>query len=187
LIGAARSVPEGIEGPVVVLDFGSTEAKRGIAFYENHALHRLRVLPSRSVTAHRRPEEVGEFAATMAAIIAETIKEAGASAPLAPNIPCSVAAYVRNKEPMRIDRGAYTCLHRLSPDIRGWFSEQIGGIAGRAVQIEFAHDCDVAACALAGRPNTAVLMLGTALCAGFVPPGDRYRPIADHFTLDRLG
>jgi hypothetical protein len=51
-------------------------------------------------------------------------------------------------------------------------------------EIEFVHDCDVAACALAGRLNAAVPMLGSWLGCGFVPPAEGYRTIAERFTLE---
>ena len=35
---------------------------------------------------------------------------------------------------------------------------------------------------LTGRPNAAVLMLGSALGVGFVPPAEGYRPLAERFT-----
>ena len=103
---------------------------------------------------------------------------------LAPTILCSVAAYVEDREPVRMDRGAYTSLHRLAPDLRAWFNARIREATGRPVEIEFVHDCDVAACALAGRPNAAVLMLGSALGVGFVPPAEGYRALAERFTLE---
>jgi hypothetical protein len=123
----------------------------------------------------------------MVAIMAETIRAAEQSVTLAPTILCSVAAYVEDGEPMHIDRGAYTWLHHLSPDIRAWFCARIGAAVGTprgAVEIEFVHDCDVAACALAGRPNAAVLMLGSWLGCGFVPPAEGHRPLAEQFTLE---
>jgi hypothetical protein len=130
----------------------------------------------------------------MVAIMADTIHEwmnsiraVEPSINLAPTVLCSVAAYVEDGEPVRMDRGAYTSLHRLSPDIRAWFCAQIGAAVGTprgAVEIEFVHDCDVAACALAGRPNAAVLMLGSALGVGFVPPAEGYRPLAEQFMLE---
>ena len=95
---------------------------------------------------------------------------------------------VEDGEPVRLDRGAYTSLHRLAPDLRAWFKAQIGArigeATGRPVEIEFLHDCDVAACALAGRPNAAVLMLGSALGVGFVPPAEGYRLLAEQFALE---
>jgi hypothetical protein len=172
---------------VVVVDFGGSKAKSGIAFFDaDHSLHGLHVLPVQDVGAFVSPGKTAELAAAMTAIIAETIGEADPSTSLTPNILCSVAAYVQDGQPMRIDRGAYTSLHHISSDISAWFCQQIGKATGRTVQIEFFHDCDVAARALAGRCNTAVLMLGSSLCVGFVPSGERYRPISDQFTLDRL-
>ena len=116
--------------------------------------------------------------------MAETIRAVEPSVNLAPTILCSVAAYVEDGEPVRIDRGAYTWLHHLSSDIRAWFNDRVGEAVDRPVEIEFVHDCDVAACALAGRPNAAVLMLGSALGVGFVPPAEGYRPLAEQFTLE---
>jgi hypothetical protein len=102
----------------------------------------------------------------MAAIMAETIRAIESSLTLAPTILCSLAAHVEDGEPVRLDRGAYTRWHRLAPDLRAWFKAHIGArtgaAAGRPVEIEFVHDCDVAACALAVRPNAAVLMLGSS-------------------------
>jgi len=125
-----------------------------------------------------------ELGAAMVAIMADTIRAARPSLDLAPTILCSVGAYVEGGEPVRLDRGPYTWLHRLAPDIRAWFAARIGEATGRAVEIEFLHDCDVAACALAGRPNAAVLMMGSALGVGFVPPAERYRPLAERFTIE---
>ena len=51
----------------------------------------------------------------------------------------------------------------------------------------FAHDGDAAAAALAGQPHTAVIMLGSALGVGFVPPGKRFRPLAPDFKVVLAG
>jgi hypothetical protein len=97
------------------------------------------------------------------------------------------ARFHEDGEPVRVDRDAYTSLHHLSPDIRAWFYARIGAAVGTprgAVEIAFVHDCDVAACALAGRPNAAVLMLGSALGVGFVPPAEGYRLLPEQSTLE---
>jgi hypothetical protein len=189
-IGAARSVPPSGYDAAVVFDFGGTKAKRGIAFFaRSGALCRLRVLPPRDLGNLTWEGKTAELGAAMVAIMADTIRAVGPSINLAPTILCSVAAYVEDGEPVRIDRGAYTSLHHLSPDIRAWLCAQIGAAADTprgAVQIEFVHDCDVAACALAGRPNAAVLMLGSALGVGFVPPAEGYRPLAERFAPEQV-
>jgi predicted NBD/HSP70 family sugar kinase len=167
-----------------VADFGGSRAKRGIAFYDpDHALCRLQVLPSRDIETLTGPGKTAELAAAMTSIIAETIQGADPGTPLARKIVCSVGAYVQDGQPVKINRGSYTWLHQISPNLREWFSQQIGAICNRVVDVEFVHDCDMAACAFAGRPHSAVIMLGTAVGAGFVPPGDRCRPVSDRFTL----
>jgi hypothetical protein len=85
---------------------------------------------------------------------------------------------------MQINRGAYTQIEYISPDVNGWFYKQVSVMSGTSVTLEFVHDCDMAARAYAGRSRTAVLMLGSALGVGFVPPAGRYRPISDQFRLD---
>jgi hypothetical protein len=183
-IGAARSVPPSDHHAAVVFDFGGSRAKRGIATYgRSGALCRLRVLSPRDLGDLTWGGKTAELGAEMVAIMAETIRAAEPFLTLAPTILCSVAAYVEDGEPMRLDRGAYTSLHRLAPDIRAWFNARIRKAVGRPVEIEFVHDCDVAACALAGRPTAAVLMLGSALGVGFVPPAEGYRSLAERFTL----
>jgi hypothetical protein len=178
VIGAARCVPICGDDAAAVFDFGGSQAKRGIAVYDRRgALCRLRVLPSRDISHLTQGGRTAELGAEMVAIIAETMQAVKPSRTLASTIVCSVAAYVENGEPVRLDRGAYTRLHRLAPDIRAWFNARVGA------QVEFVHDCDIAACALAGRPNAAVLMLGSALGVGFVPPAQGFRPLAERFTL----
>ena len=194
LIGAARHAPDGIEVGgtppqcMVVADFGGSRAKRGIAFYgPDGTLCRLRLLPSRDIEALTGPGKTAELAGAMASLIGETIQKADPDTPLADKVVCSVAAYVEDGQPMRIDRGSYCWLHQISPDLKGWFSQQIGATCSKTVEVEFVHDCDMAACAFAGQPYTAVVMLGTALGVGFVPPGERCRPISSQFVVDHEG
>jgi hypothetical protein len=187
-IGAARSVPPSGHSAAAVFDFGGTKAKSGIALFDRSgALCRLRVLPPRDLGDLTWGEKTAELGAAMVDMIAQAIRDADPSFALSPTIMCSVAAYVEDGEPVRMDRGAYTRLHRLAPDIRAWLCARIGAAVGTprgAVEIAFLHDCDVAACALAGRPDAAVLMLGSALGVGFVPLAAGYRPLAEGFGLD---
>ena len=185
LIGAARNIADGLRGQAIVIDFGGTRAKRGVASYDDRgALHGLRVLPSYNIEALTQPGKTAELATRMTAIVAETMEAADPSTPVVPHILCSVAAYVQDGQPVRNDRGVYTALHHMSSDITGWFSRQISRASGKAVRIEFFRDADVAACAYAGYPDTAILMLGSALGAGFAPPGHSYRPVADPFVVE---
>ena len=119
----------------------------------------------------------------MVDLIVKTLLAAGPKSELAPKILISVAAYVEDGEPLKINRGPYTLLNQVSPRIADWFSPRISDAAGKKVGVEFLHDCDVAACAMAGRPRCAVLMLGSSLGVGFAPPATGYRLLSGDFRL----
>jgi hypothetical protein len=187
LIGAARSVPPGPYRAAAVADFGGTHGKRGLAFYDpDGALERLRVLPPLATHALSGPGQAGDLAAAIVAGLAETIRVAGEETDLAPLVMCSVAAYVQDNRPALApgrEGGAYA-LRGLAPDPASWLAEQISTACGRPVHFQFAHDCDVAARALAGRPRCAVVMLGTALGVGFAPPAAGCRPVGEPVKIE---
>jgi len=188
LIGAARCAPAGPQGQVAVLDFGGTRVKRGLAFTDgDQSLRGLRALPVRGMAKATSSGDPAELARSMVAAIAETIGEADPNLSLAPLVVCSVASYVQEGRPMRIERGAYTSLHLVSRDILKWFSREVSRASGRALQVVFRRDADVAGCAFAGRMGAAVIMLGSSLGAGFAPPAAGYRTIADAFTVEMDG
>jgi hypothetical protein len=118
----------------------------------------------------------------MVEIIGETVR--AAPVPPAPCILCSVAAYTQDGRPLDINRGIYTWLNRIDPDIQDWFSRQVSFACQRELTVEFGHDCDLAARALAGSPHTAVVMLGSGLGVGFVPPMEGYAEIAEGFEVE---
>jgi hypothetical protein len=194
LIGAARSLSHPAGGAAAiaavaaavaaVADFGGTQAKRGLATYgSDESLQHLEVLPSRSVSALSAPGKTAELADAMVAILAETLRLVPAEQPLVPHILVSLAAYVEDGKPLNLERGGYYALNKLSSDISAWFSEQVSLSSGREVEVEFLHDCDAAAVALAGRERAAVLMLGSALGVGFVPPEEGYQRLSPAFEV----
>jgi hypothetical protein len=195
LIGAARSLlakMAGIEivasAVAAVADFGGTRAKRGVAFYDREGkLEHMQVLPSRGVAALNASGKTVDLAEEMVAILAETLGFVSQEQPLIPTVLVCLAAYVQDGRPLNMERGGYYALNKLSSDISAWFSERVSQASGRAVQVEFLHDCDAAAGALAGRERSAVLMLGSALGVGFVPPEEGYRRISSTFNLINLG
>jgi hypothetical protein len=188
LLGAARSLVlrSGGLAPVIaaVADFGGTQAKRGLAVYGlDGSLLRLEVYPSRHVAALIAPGKTAELAACMVETLAETIRKFPEGYLLIPKVLVCLAAYVQNGKPLNLERGGYYALNQLSSDISAWFSEQVSQASGRAVEVEFLHDCDAAAAALAGRERAAVVMLGSALGVGFVPPEEGYRKVAPDFEV----
>ena len=119
LIGAARGVGAGAWQAAAVADFGGTRAKRGVAYYTSHgALQRLRILPPVTIAGLTSQGKTAELAEEMIAIMAETIRQAGPGTTLAPQVICSVAAYVRDGQPMLVsgrNMGIYAWLHQLTP------------------------------------------------------------------------
>jgi hypothetical protein len=127
-----------------------------------------------------------ELAQAMTGILADTIRRAGPEVSLAPQVICSVAAYLQDGRPVQYagrNMGIYSWLNALAEDLPAWFSDRISAASGRLVRFVFAHDGDAAAAALAGQAHTAVIMLGSALGIGLVPPGERFRPLAPDFRV----
>lgn len=155
LIGAARSNASATD-TAVVLDFGHTAIKRGIAHYANLSLARLDVLePLPAPTERERaPSAVAEA-------IDATLTGMRASG----EVVASVASYV-NRDLTLADSHSVYALLRPSGRLR------------------LGHDGTLAACGL--QPNVeaaAVIMLGTALGVGFVPPPPSLRPVSAGFEV----
>ncbi len=190
LVGAARSLPGGDGRAAIVADFGSTWAKRGLGYYQaSGELEKLLVFPPVLIAGQTEHGKASQLAQAMVAILADTIQQAGPKASLATDVMCSLAAYIIDGIPAP-QSGAraegYYGLHTISNDPRGWFSEHVRQASGRKVRFHFAHDAEAAAAALAGQAHTAVIMLGSALGVGFVPPSEFLRPIISDFHLEYL-
>ena len=187
LIGAARTIPPGNWRAAALADFGGSFAKRALAGYgEDGALHSLQVLPAVSIAYLTLEGQSAGLAQAMISILADTIRRAGPQVSLAPQVICSVAAYLQEGRPVQYagrNMGIYSWLNALAEDLPAWFSERVSSASGRQVDFVFAHDGDAAAAALAGQPHTAVVMLGSALGVGFAPPGEHFRPLAQDFRV----
>ncbi len=196
LIGAARRLPPGEAQVAAVADFGSTWAKRALAYYgASGELEKLLILPPVMIAPLVEPGNAALLASEMVAVLADTIRQAGPSARLAPDVVCSLAAYIVDGQPapqIGTASGGYYALHAVSADLCGWFSEQVrlAASASRAsgtscceVRVRFAHDGGSAGAALAGQEKAAVIMLGSALGVGFVPAGEKLRPVSPDFSL----
>ena len=187
LIGAARTVPPGSWQVAALADFGGTFAKRGLAFYsEDGSVRSLQVLPAVPIGHLTLEGKSAQLAQAMTDILADTIRRAGPEVSLAPQVICSAACYLKDGRPVEYagrNMGIYSWLNALAEDLPAWFSQRISAASGRQVRFVFAHDGDAAAAALAGQAHTAVIMLGSALGVGFVPPGERFRPLAPDFEV----
>ncbi len=164
LIGLARTRPYGT-APRVVLDFGHSLVKRGVAFYSGGRLQHLHRLPPimAPVTA-----AIVEFVVD---IVAETLTIArhGYGDPDGV-VRVSIASYVRDGRP-------YDTRSLYAPVT----ADAIAHAAGIDVQLE--HDGTSAARGVVPTAAAAVILLGTSLGIGFAPPAQTLIPLADRFSV----
>lgn len=190
LVGAARAAPEA--SSTVVLDFGHSYVKRGLAQARDGYLAALRTAPRKPATmadlaSGREPaiEEVHGLADSMVETMVATWRAAHSVDPdLSTTIMASIASYVRDGQPLPRQGGAYPQLLRLAEDVQGWLSERVSEAVGRPLSVTLMHDGTAAAHALAGEPYAAVIMLGTSLGVGFPPDtSGSCRPLAPAFAV----
>jgi len=174
LIGAARYLPL-TEGLALCCDFGQTGAKRALIEVHAGAITRIHHLTTRPVEWPWRNDpqaaqkidaaEVRDFVATT---IAQTLAEHRAQN-LAPEVMCSVAAYVRGGT--LLGNGIYATLMRLTEgdDARPLLEAAVRA-RGETVRMHLIHDGTAAAALHAGAARAAVLVIGTAIGVGFPPP-----------------
>jgi hypothetical protein len=185
LVGAARSVTDASTVPV--LDFGQTFVKRGHALYEDGRLTALQLLPHVPATLGEFPPgteptdaEIRRLADEIVSTLVTTCRQVHEVTETAPTIiVASVAAYMRDGQPMIRKGGAYSYLLDLSDNLAAWLSEQVSRALHRPITVRLLHDGTAAGLAMAGEPHAAVIMLGTALGVGFPPesaPGCQLAP-----------
>lgn len=181
LVGAAccmRQVPDN----AVVMDFGSTNVKRGVAEYRDGTLRTLRVLPPFETDWHGSIEDEtalrGFRDGFMIPAIAGTL---AAVRPDSPQVNISLAAYVdESGQPFARQGAIYAALGRITEGFQQALSEQVSQSLGRRVQINLIHDGTAAA---AAHPGDAVMTLGTAIGMGYAPPVPNPLPLARDFAV----
>jgi hypothetical protein len=173
LIGAART-SLGDHQHAAVVDFGHTEIKRGVAAYAHGALIRLDMLEPQPAPA---PVDV------KTAVI-ETIADTLARAPsdVDPTLVVSLASYLSPSGEPEDTHSLYAPLRTLASEELLWRVRQRSGKP--VARIRFCHDGTLAgAGVLSVVPDAAVIMLGTALGVGFVPPADHLRDATTDFAV----
>lgn len=191
LIGAARSVPPGTAAAALVCDFGHSFIKRARASYADGRLMRLDTLPPRpsrwlgnSSAPVPPPEQLAGLAEHIVGTLAETWRAEAAPRPdLAPHIVVSLAAYLRDGQPLTSQGGVYAALNTRSPNLARWLADRLSAASGRPFTVTLLHDGTAAARAYAGTPRVAVILLGTSLGGGFAPPAAGSVPLAADFSV----
>lgn len=175
LVGAATYVPIGTTG-AVVLDFGGSFVKRAYAVYENDVLVELRTLPQLSAPRDVNTDEedsVAQVIESMMTAFMDSLHSVFTKDLVVSRIiPTSIASYIDAGQVADRQGGKYTLLRQITDNAARFFTAEASAKLGVPVEIMLLHDGSAAAAAHAGEPDTAVVMLGTALGVGFAPPSE---------------
>jgi hypothetical protein len=198
LIGAARAVSEAAPetGSSVVLDFGQSFVKRGLVEVTDRTVTAIRIAPRIGARfmeighggSDPTAEEIERLGDEIVRTMAETWRAASVTnrdtgRDVSTTVVASIAAYVRDGQPLARQGGAYSYLLGLSDRLDWWLGERLSSVLDRPMSVRLLHDGTAAGLALAGVPNAAVIALGTALGVGFPPSDEACRPLSSQFVV----
>jgi hypothetical protein len=171
LIGAARShsVPR-LHSQAIVLDFGHSQVKRGIAYLTSDGqLRRLRLLPSVAVPDFSLISDGSStgVSAFFLDVVSATWRlaqsgAAGEQAWMDPGVVISLASYIAEGLPAQT-RSLYAAIRRFQPTS---LTAALRARTGVDLQVNFLHDGTAAARAVTASSREAVILLGTNLGVG---------------------
>lgn len=178
LVGSARYLPPYAQH-ALGFDFGQTFVKRAcFTIGGGDSLVEMALFPPLPVSWDWQndpaagegidPQHVLEFVAGSIAQTLSLCEERGLS--VAPDTMVCIAAYVR--EGLLLGNGLYARMRLLAEDARPLIAAAIQKQVKREVRIHLIHDGTAAAALYAGIPDSAVLVIGTAIGVGFPPVQD---------------
>jgi hypothetical protein len=186
LVGLARTAHLHIP-TMLVLDFGQTSVKRGVALYQGDSVAALQVLPAVPAVCHdliaSEQTDVQRRLEEMLTIVEETWRRVAPAWGNTTVIGMSLACYLFAGHPSPHDRGCYGSLQMLAPHLATFLQIQVRQRLQVNVELHVVHDGTAAAAVYAGQKDTAVLTLGTAIGNGFPPDVHGYRPLAPTFQV----
>ena len=169
LIGAARTrmtpAPR-----AVVLDFGYSSVKRGIAhFSQSGALQHLQVLDGLALAAIGlgKARTSHEVLRSVVDVIAATVDEAQDNhGAVDGEVAVSLATYLTDRQPFPSSE-----LYDLLTDVDfSTLEAELARATGRPLHVRYIHDGTAAAAALNTSGRDGIIVLGTSLGAGFTLP-----------------
>ncbi len=188
LVGLARAAPSDVTR-ALVLDFGQTSVKRGLAMYDDGMLLRLDVWPNAPsvCTELFKPEhtldELRERWRAMQEIIAVSWERVPLENRSTIAVGICISSYLYNGQPAPGDLGCYAVLGRLAPNLEIFMRDELTTRLGMPIPFYLMHDGAAASCAYAGDPNCVVLTLDTAIGNGFPPPAEAAWPLDPQFRV----
>lgn len=188
LVGLARCAPEDAR-QMLLFDFGQTNVKRGRAIYRAGLLSRIELAPSLAspdAGSAFTPEAAREqWAAMWPMIAARWEEEVGRADRRRTAIGLALATHLNDGHPFPTDRGRYGRLQLLGPRLACFLRDSLAERLGTYRAFVLLHDGLAAATAYAGARRAAVLTLGTAIGAGYVPSAAGLRPHEEGLALLR--
>ncbi|MEA3337062.1 MAG: hypothetical protein U9R25_14225 [Chloroflexota bacterium] len=178
LVGAGRTVPVALmdrQRTVLCLDFGHTLVKRAGLIFRDGVMVGLEPLAPRladwqQILGQAEASEAVGF--RVLNFVARTIAEALSELPQTePAAIVSIAAY--RQQGRLVGNGPYATIHAAGGQASAEtiIGDAVGQRTGHHPTVRVIHDGTAASLAHAGTPDSAILMLGTALGVGF-PSGE---------------
>jgi len=186
LVGAART--RATPAPrSIVLDFGYSSVKRGIAHFQGGTLHRLEVLRGLPLgpLGLGSQSTADEVMHAVIGVIRATFQEAQDNDPAASldaEVGVSLATYLTDRRPFPSSE-LYDLLTDVDLDM---LTAELTRSTGVPLHVRFIHDGTAAAAALPSNGREGIIVLGTSLGAGFTLPDQRRLPLAADLEVHHL-
>ncbi len=190
-VGAGRYLPSTTRH-ALCFDFGHTLAKRTQLTYTKGTLtqlHTFSPIPTpwswHNDPAAKHAIEPRDVLAFVVHTVTQTLKTSQSrGVPLDPNLMLSVAAYVHGGQ--LGGNGVYATMNHLAEDVGALLTQAIREHTGQQLTMHLIHDGTAAATVHAGKPNTAVLVIGTAIGVGFPPTNAQSLRPVDYTILHQI-
>lgn len=184
LVGLARHAPPDARH-MLLLDFGHTAVKCGLAAYHDGWLSQITIRPSlsaqgivaSSATAAERWERMA------ALIVAEWTTAIPTDERARTSIGLALATHLEGGHPFPTDRGSYGQLRELAPNLATFVGEELARRLSPYHSVILLHDGLAAASTRAGEPQTVVITLGTFIGVGYTLGGEGLRPVSANVTV----
>jgi hypothetical protein len=190
LIGAARYVPLETHA-ALVFDFGHSFVKRAIAIYKEGQFTQLKLLPTLSTSEHfaiyhQTPELPWVVTEYMTDIITQTFNDSKGDYSLSPFVVCSIATHLNKQGTPVSEGGYYGILRNLSDNLPQFLTEQTTLKLKRPCKIYTMNDGIAAASVHTAKPNSAAVMVGTAIGSGFAPTYANLYPLGSQVEISEV-
>ena len=192
-IGAARRVSKECQ-KALVFDFGQSLIKRGLVDFKNGRLEKIYQLSSLKAK-HTKPywdyaneKEVKKAAEQLKEYIIAVIDKTWSEVKAKGFNPCNTISMSIANDLIdgKFVGVGYGKLKHIDDDFKSLAKQRLSNLIGKKIELLFVHDGTAASDAFAGRKNSAILTLGTAIGVGFPRGEDNLRSVAEEISFEFL-